>query len=180
MFTVANCVAVIDRNIKFETEFGKLGAIDFDRNDVISYRIVGGNEDGCFSLDPTLGRLRVTCDLRDLRASTRYLNVTASDGEFYSDVHTIKIELRDVLRTNFNKSDSIRTGIKLYSTSQSVFECQDTGVQERFDRLTALFEENNKIENEMDENAFSRLPNRYNENSHSPQFLEFPNELTVS
>ena len=136
LFTVFNCVALIDRSIKFETEFGRLGAIDFD-NDFVTFKIVGGNSDNCFSIDNS-GSLRVMCDLRDFRSSTRVLNVTASDGEYYSDVMSIKVELRDTLRTNFNKSESTRSGIKLYSTSQSVFECKDTGVQERCDRMTAL------------------------------------------
>ncbi|CAG7823399.1 unnamed protein product [Allacma fusca] len=178
---LSNCIAVIDRSIKFETEIGKLEAIDFDRNDVVLYRIVGGNEDSCFAIDQYSGKLRVMCDLRDLRATKRYINVTASDGEYYSDVMTVKVELNDGLRSNFNKSDTIKSGIKLFSTSQSVFECQDTGVRERYDRMAALSEENNKVDDsDLIENGFASLPSRYSENLHIPQFVDLPNEITVN
>jgi len=177
LFIYSNCVSVIDRRISFETEFGRVVALDFD-HDTVTYKIVHGNSDSCFAIDSS-GSLRVMCDLRDFRSSKRLLNLTAGDGEYFSDVMSIKIELRDSLRTNFNKSEPTRTGIKLYSTSHSVFECQDTGVQERYDRMAALSEENNKVdETDLDENRFPALPSHYTENT-QPQFLDFPNEIRV-
>jgi protocadherin Fat 1/2/3 len=83
--SMKKCVAVIDRNIKFQTESGQLQAIDFDRDDMVTGRIVGGNEDGCFGLDGNTGKLRVMCDLREVRLGKRLLNVTATDGEYYSE-----------------------------------------------------------------------------------------------
>jgi len=174
---------VVDRNIKFESEFGKLQAIDFDRSDMVSYRIVSGNEDGCFGLDGTTGRLKVTCDLQDVRANKRHINVTATDGEYYSDVMTVRIELRDGLRNIFNQSDMMKSGIKLFSTSHSVFECQDNGVLERFNRIIEKAEENNKAEDlsfDMDDGGFARLSSKFRENSHGPEFLDFPSEISVS
>jgi protocadherin Fat 1/2/3 len=185
LFTVKECVAVIDRNIKFETELGKLQAIDFDRDDMVTYRIVGGNEDGCFGLDGNTGKLRVMCDLREVRVGKRFINVTATDGEYYSDVMMVKVELWDGRINSFNKSDSaggtLRSGIKIFSTIHSIFECQDTGVQERFDRMAALSEKNNQFdEMDLNENGFPPLPSRYGENVHVPQFVDFPKEIRVS
>ena len=179
LFLVANCIAMIDRSAKFEMEFGKVEALDFDSQDAVSYRIVGGNEDSCFAIDQFNGRLRVMCDLRDLRVAKRYINVTASDGEYYSDIMTVKIELTDGLQSYFNGSDSERkSGIKLFSTSQSVFECQDTGIREKYDRIAAMAEENNKIGSNADE--FVSLPVRYGENLHPPRFIDSPADVTVS
>lgn len=59
LFTVKECVAIIDKGIKFETEIGRVEAIDFDREDVVMYRIVGGNEDACFGIDTTSGKIKV-------------------------------------------------------------------------------------------------------------------------
>jgi len=196
LFTVKDCIVVIDRSsIKYDTELGRLEAIDFDRDDLVSYRIVGGNEDGCFGLDPNTGKLRVQCDLRSSertsellsgRGSKRLLNVTATDGEYYSDVMVVKVELWDGRINSFNnKSDnggSVKSGMKIFSTIHSIFECQDTGVQERFHRMAALSEKNNQFD-EMDLNeinGFPPLPSRYGENVHTPQFLDFPNEIRVS
>ena len=46
-------------------------AIDFDNGDLISYRIVSGNADGCFALDAAKGVLSTVCDLRTLPMRTR-------------------------------------------------------------------------------------------------------------
>lgn len=194
MFTVTECFAVIDRSMKFETEIGKLEAIDFDRNDVVSYRMVSGNEDSCFQMDPHTGKLRVMCDLRDVRSTKRNLNVTATDGEYFSDVMTIKVELWDSLKNNLTRQQhdgQVKSGIRLYSTAQSIFECRDTGVQERFDRMAALSEKNNQRlmgggqESDAGEfglgvDGFPLVPSRYGENVHTPSFVDLPAEITVS
>jgi protocadherin Fat 1/2/3 len=185
LFTVTECVGVIDSNIKFETELGQLQAIDFDRDDMVTYRIVGGNEDGCFGLDGNTGKLRVLCDLREVRVGKRLLNVTATDGEYYSDVMMVKVELWDGRINGFNKSDSaggtLRSGMEIFSTIHSIFECEDRGVQERFDRMAALSELNNQFdEMDLNENGFPPLPSRYGENVHVPQFVDFPKEIRVS
>lgn len=185
VFTMTECFAVVDRTIKFETEVGKLEAIDFDRNDVVSYRMVSGNEDGCFQMDSHTGKLKVMCDLRDVRSTKRNLNVTATDGEYFSDVMTIKVELWDSLNNNLSRAhdDTIKSGIKIFSTSQSIFECRDTGVQERFDRMAALSEKNNMRDDVIEfggENGFPLVPSRYGENIHTPSFIDLPAEITVS
>ncbi|XP_035710399.1 fat-like cadherin-related tumor suppressor homolog isoform X3 [Folsomia candida] len=192
LFTVKECVAIIDKGIKFETEIGRVEAIDFDREDVVMYRIVGGNEDACFGIDTTSGKIKVVCDLRDVRVPKRFLNVTATDGEYYSDVMSIKVELGGegrmthlkVNRTtppsengSSSSSSSPRSGIKLFSTANSVFECEDTGVRERFDQMAALSEKNNQFED--GEEGFPPLPSRYRDNVHTPQWIDVPKEISV-
>jgi hypothetical protein len=89
------------------------------------------------------------CDLRDFAKSKRFINLTATDGEYYSDVMSIKVELGDgrinALKVNRSDGSGVRSGIKIFSTIYSVFECEDTGVQERFDRMASLSEKNNQV-----------------------------------
>ena len=51
-------------------------AIDFDNGDLISYRIVSGNADGCFALDAAKGVLSTVCDLRTLPMRTRSVRLS--------------------------------------------------------------------------------------------------------
>lgn len=135
---------------------------------------------------------QVVCDLRDVRVPKRFLNVTATDGEYYSDVMSIKVELGGegrmthlkVNRTtppsengSSSSSSSPRSGIKLFSTANSVFECEDTGVRERFDQMAALSEKNNQFED--GEEGFPPLPSRYRDNVHTPQWIDVPKEISV-
>jgi hypothetical protein len=97
----------------------------------------------------------------------------------------VNVELRDGRINSFNKSEpaggTLRSGMEIFSTIHSIFECEESGVQERFDRMAALSEKNNQFD-EMDynENGFPPLPSRYGENVHVPQFVDFPKEIRVS
>ena len=67
-FERVNCVGTVSSNIPQGTEVFHLSAVDLDSADrnKIHYRVVSGNEDGCFSLDSKSGNITVQCDLRTL------------------------------------------------------------------------------------------------------------------
>ncbi|CAH1993276.1 unnamed protein product [Acanthoscelides obtectus] len=71
----------------------KVRAIDFDAGNIISYRIVSGNEDGCFSIDATSGTIAVSCDLSEIKTNERELNVTATDNTHFADIARITFKL---------------------------------------------------------------------------------------
>ena len=67
-FERVNCVGTVSSNVPQGTEVFHLSAVDLDSADrnKIHYRVVSGNEDGCFSLDSKSGNITVQCDLRTL------------------------------------------------------------------------------------------------------------------
>lgn len=161
-FEKVDCVGHVPRNIQIGKEILTLSAIDFDLANYISYRIVSGNEDGCFTLDSNIGTISVTCDLNDISVNERELNVTATDGTHFSDTTRIRINLIN------SKSMEERAG----------FDCRDTGVTKRFTELTALSEKNNMPTSFKEE--FAMMPSRYGENIHTPEFINFPGEIRVN
>nr|XP_023018375.1 fat-like cadherin-related tumor suppressor homolog [Leptinotarsa decemlineata] len=162
-FEKIDCVGQVSRYIPIGSEIITLSAIDFDSGNIISYRIVSGNEDGCFSIDSTSGTVSVICDLKDLKVDERELNVTATDNTHFADVSRIHMKL-------------IEGNNKLYSTGIGTFECRDTGVARRLTEVLAQAEENNKLLKQ----EFLMMPTRYGENLHSPEFLDFPVEIKVN
>ncbi|XP_017304667.2 fat-like cadherin-related tumor suppressor homolog, partial [Diaphorina citri] len=90
-FEKVDCLGHVPRNLPIGREIITLSAIDFDAGNIISYRIVSGNEDGCFALDITSGVLSIACDLTDVRVNEREINVTATDSAHFSDVVRIRI-----------------------------------------------------------------------------------------
>ncbi|KAK4320508.1 hypothetical protein Pmani_008635 [Petrolisthes manimaculis] len=92
-FERVDCTGYIDRFAPLGSEVFTLSAVDFDQGNIVSYRLVGGNDDRCFALDTTSGVLTLTCDLQDLMVSERMLNVTATDGEHFADTLSIRLQL---------------------------------------------------------------------------------------
>lgn len=97
-FEKVDCVGHVSRNIGIGSEIITLSAIDFDSGNIITYQIVSGNEDGCFTIDKTSGTISVSCDLKDVRVSERELNVTATDGENYADITRVRFQLVNTKR----------------------------------------------------------------------------------
>lgn len=58
-FERVDCVGHVPRHLAIGADLLTLSAIDFDEGSVITYRIEGGSEDGCFSLDAATGLLQV-------------------------------------------------------------------------------------------------------------------------
>jgi protocadherin Fat 1/2/3 len=59
-FERIGCVGQIDRDLVTPgTNIFTLSALDFDAGNIINYRMVSGNSDGCFILDPNKGNKKI-------------------------------------------------------------------------------------------------------------------------
>ncbi|CRK90602.1 CLUMA_CG004304, isoform A [Clunio marinus] len=163
-FERIDCLGQIPRHLPIGSELITLSAIDFDAGDVISYRIVSGNEDGCFNLDSASGLISLGCDLQDLGVDKREVNVTATDGTHFADNTRIQINLIANSRRNENNGN---------------FECRTTDVGRKWAETQALAEKNNAPGRDLSED-FALMPSRYGENIHTPEFVNFPTEIKVN
>lgn len=136
---------------------------------IISYRVVSGNADGCFYLDETTGVLSAKCDLGRLPMKRRILNVTATDGQHFADVMPIEINL--VETEGFYRDTSLE-GRMLD------FNCRNTNVAQKLTELMAEAEKNNRGSLEPESNpvllhnihypTFQRLPKSFYLNETDP------------
>ncbi|XP_043247503.1 fat-like cadherin-related tumor suppressor homolog, partial [Amphibalanus amphitrite] len=161
-FEKVDCHGRLWRRAAVGTEIMVLSAIDFDDGAAVSYRLVSGNEDGCFELDERSGSLRVACDLTDLPSDQRKLGVMANDGQHFSDETQLRLQL---------VGDGAPHGASVR------LECKDTGVAGRYRELLATAERNNR-----EEDPYTDVPSsRYGTNYHRPQLSARPDgELHVS
>ncbi|XP_075235036.1 fat-like cadherin-related tumor suppressor homolog [Lycorma delicatula] len=158
-FEKLDCDGNVPRFLPIGSEIITLSAIDFDAGNIISYRIVSGNEDSCFSLETTSGVLSVTCDLSDVLVNERTVNVTATDGTHFADVTTVHMHL---VNSKHNTGE---------------FQCRDTNVARRLTEVIASAERNNNPQNQEE---FAMMPSRYGENVHAPEWIGFPVQLEVN
>ena len=171
-----------------------LSALDFDAGSMISYRIVSGNADGCFALDSTKGILSVVCDLRTLPMRRRELNVTATDGQHFSDVTPVTVRLindyddsDDVIEID-NVGDGVRSIKKKHrkvvsaaSWSDTSFECKETDVAKRLTTILAESEKNNaKTPTQDADDDPTKMPSRFGSNIHRPEIENVPGVVQVS
>lgn len=197
-FERIDCVGSIARYAPIGTEMLTLSAIDFDADNFISYRLVAGNEDGCFNIDATSGTISIGCDLNDVRVEQRIINVTATDGHHFADVMPIEIHLLNSSKVNGSPSSPSSSfgdlGKSYASTSSNSnsryghsgltgsFQCKETGVARRHAEMLALAESNNMMGSGLDASNSEELPMmpiRYGENVHAPEFIDFPNEVST-
>lgn len=206
-FERVNCVGEVYRQAAIGTEVLTINAIDFDADSTISFRLVTGNDDGCFNLDGHTGVISVGCDLNDVRHELRELNVTATDGTHFADIMRIQINLTHIpFKGRFGsafQSSAVPSpfGAARVSPSESMgsstgnmnalFECRDTGVIRRQAEMYANAERNNMptLKGSSAESSsssgdsrddFLMMPSRYRENIHSPEFNDFPFKVQVN
>ncbi|VEN58944.1 unnamed protein product [Callosobruchus maculatus] len=166
-FEKVDCVGQVPRYAPIGSEIITLSAIDFDAGNIISYRIVSGNEDRCFSIDATSGTISVSCDLSEIKTNERELNVTATDNTHFADI----------ARVTFKFVNNNRNSAKMPIDDLGTFECKDTGVARRLTEVLAAAEENNKP---IAQEEFPMMPVRYGQNVHAPEFFDFPIEIKVN
>lgn len=191
-FDRIDCVGSIPRYTPIGMEVLTLSAIDFDANDYISYRLVSGNEDGCFNIDISSGIISIGCDLNDVRVDKRNINVTATDGTHFSDVMRIEIyllsaskelQITDIFNSNLNLNtiSNPKNEKKLGS-----FQCKETGVVRRHAEMLTLAESNNlqpgigSSSNMNTNEEMPMMPIRYKKNIYAPEFVDFPNEILIN
>ncbi|KAJ9581851.1 hypothetical protein L9F63_003806 [Diploptera punctata] len=173
-FEKVDCSGNVQRYVSIGTEIITLSAIDFDAGSIISYRMISGNEDGCFALDTTSGVLSVTCDLGDVKVSEREINVTATDGTHFSD--NVRVLIRLV-----NGKKNLGSPERVLADGIGSFLCRDTGVARRLTEVLAAAEKNNNMLGRTgQQEEFAMMPSRYGENVHVPEFIDFPLELKVN
>lgn len=174
-FERIDCVGHLPRFLPIGTEIITLSAIDFDAGNIISYRMVSGNEDGCFNLDSTSGTIAIGCDLADVGVNTRDINVTATDGTHFADTMHIQIILLGNKQIPFGGSK------KSTPEDGSLFECRETGVARRLTETLAAAERNNMPGREPTaSDDFIMMPSRYGQNVHAPEFVDLPVEVRVN
>ncbi|KRT86893.1 Cadherin, partial [Oryctes borbonicus] len=169
-FEKIECTGHVPRYIPIGSEIITLSAIDFDAGNIISYRIVSGNEDGCFTVDATSGTVSVSCDLSELRVAERELNITATDGTHFADIARVHFKL-------VNSKRNLGSPSRILEDETGAFDCKDTGVARRLTEVLAAAENNNKPPVQEE---FAMMPTRYGQNVHSPEFIDFPIEIKVN
>ena len=208
-FERVQCIGNIPRTTPQHSNILTLSALDFDSQNAISYRVVSGNSDSCFSLDTHSGVLSLVCDLRTLPSRQREINVTATDGQHFADVIPIIIRIIDE-DENTNGYKSFENGNNLYqgnsnrntnyviSDYSNLFKCKETDVAKRFTETLQIAERNNLPGNHLNDmnsggggyfddggselNDHYLFPSRYGSNIHRPEFnqFSFPSEIEVN
>ncbi|XP_064544890.1 fat-like cadherin-related tumor suppressor homolog isoform X2 [Drosophila montana] len=170
-FERVNCYGKVIKSAPIGSEVFTISAIDLDVGDVISYRSISGNEDGCFNLDSNSGTFSIGCNLMDVAVNDRVLRVSATDGTHFSDELSINVHLdMDYSREQMNLLHGYGT-----------FECRETGVARRLAETLALAEKNNvRNVSFLEVNDLALTPSRYGQNIHKPEIINFPQELTLN
>ena len=138
----------------------------------------------------------VMCDLKSLAMSSRTLNVTATDGQHFSDVTPIILNFESGRQANQNQW-FINQDNSNYNYQNGVnFKCRETDVASRLTDLMAKAERNNNnysgnnqngdlqnsVYSESDQADFhlsSALPSRFGSNLHQPEIRDLPSEISV-
>lgn len=199
-FERVDCVGEVYKLASIGAEILTVNAIDLDADDEVTFRVVGGNEDGCFNLDSSSGVISIGCDLSDVRQASRELNITATDGTHFADVMRIQISLTESrfgygLGTSkhaanpFTDMHHMVNGGESVNSMNALFECRETGVLNRQAEMRASAERNNipPVKGGSNENPssdsrddFLMMPSRYRENIHSPEFIDFPSNVRIN
>ena len=127
--------------------------------------------------------------------SSRTLNVTATDGQHFSDVTPIILNFESGRQANqnqwfinqHNSNNNYQNGVD--------FKCRETDVASRLTDLMAKAERNNNnqannqngdlqnsVYSESDQADFhlsSALPSRFGSNLHQPEIRDLPSEISV-
>jgi hypothetical protein len=108
------------------------------------------------------------CDLRNLPMISRTLNVTATDGQHFSDVTPVTL--------NFKMAANNKNKWLLNGNSGLNFKCRETDVAARLTNLMAKSERNNVILNE----EVLRMPSRFGSNVYTPELQSVPRQIRVN
>ncbi|XP_047735556.1 fat-like cadherin-related tumor suppressor homolog, partial [Hyalella azteca] len=162
-FERVDCSGYIDRSAPLGTEIMTLSAIDFDAGNIISYRILSGNNDRCFDVDSVKGVISLMCDLQDMEGNERFLNVTATDGQNFADSMNVRLQL-------------IHSRSAASHTPWVDLKCSDTFVTKTLSSLLAESAVNNEVQKYASKAA--NLP-LFSTNHHPPVFNNPPKEVRV-
>ena len=154
-FEKINCTGFLSREAPIGTEIVVVSAIDFDFGNIISYRILSGNDDDCLNLDESSGQLSTVCSLKNDRLDLRSIVITASDGTNNAEPMTVNISLVNNSRNR-----------KLMNADAN-FSCRDTLVTDELNRLLRTADQNNQG---GDSEVVNINPNYFSKNLNAPRF----------
>uniref|UniRef100_A0A8C4Q145 FAT atypical cadherin 1 n=1 Tax=Eptatretus burgeri TaxID=7764 RepID=A0A8C4Q145_EPTBU len=148
VFEQINCTGVVARDASIGQTVATVSAIDGDELQLVRYEIHSGNEQGMFSLDSTSGVLLIRQPLSNSPRHTYYLQIAATDGDFWAKPLTVNLTVVD----------------SRHSTAE--IHCQNTGIAAVV--AETLFHAS-KLKNTMElEELFE---DAHNINHHAPQFI---------
>lgn len=130
LFEKVNCSGYLSREAPIGTDIVTTPAIDFDYSD-LTYSIKSGNEDGCFEVDSSTGKLILNCSVELHNQDQRQILIVVSDGKFDSDPIFVNLTLVN------NKKN-----IQLSNKDANV-QCQSTDASERFLKILQVSSHNN-------------------------------------
>ncbi|XP_076852823.1 protocadherin Fat 3-like, partial [Brachyhypopomus gauderio] len=158
LFEKVDCVGMVSRDLPVGEVIATMSAIDIDELELVKYKILSGNEQGFFELNPDSGVMTLRQSLTTVNPkSTFSLKITATDGETFSDPMFVNVSLTE------GKSPP------------RSFSCKDTRVaQQLAEKLLKKAKANSKPK--IDE-GFIDL---FSVNRQTPQFdKSFPTDITV-
>ncbi|XP_022242413.1 fat-like cadherin-related tumor suppressor homolog [Limulus polyphemus] len=174
-FEKVDCEGYVFRQAAVGTEILTLSALDFDAGSIVSYRMVHPDDAFCFQLNTITGVLALTCDLTQQNFREKYVNVSATDGQHFADIMSIRIKI--LSEAHSRSMGDIRN--RKPNNKDALVECRDMGVIDRMKEQMELGKNNNNQETEHDVTEPTLAS--YVENIHAPQFLrELPNQIEVS
>ncbi|KAL8616989.1 hypothetical protein ACOMHN_014160 [Nucella lapillus] len=166
-FEKTRCKGYLSRNAAVGTVIVVLTAIDFDAGNIISYSISEGNDDGCLTVEPSTGSVRMACSLARYAGNSRQISIVASDGEHRSVPTTITLQLVN------NKRNQQSADVAFSVT------CQDTDVARRLQELLQKSASNN-VDSEVQDDHLAEAERLSRVGEHAPEFEEaFPVYITV-
>jgi protocadherin Fat 1/2/3 len=136
----------------------------------------------------TKGVLSVTCDLRTLPMRRRELNVTATDGQHFSDVMPVIVRLVNDDDEDGDGESTSRSSKKKHKkmmtsnfAGDSSFECKETDVAKRLTLMLSESERNNAMSEFGDaESEASNMPSRFGTNIHRPEIENLPSVIRIN
>ncbi|XP_060751945.1 protocadherin Fat 3 [Tachysurus vachellii] len=158
LFERVSCKGIIAQEFTVGHTIITFSAIDIDDLSLVKYKILSGNEQGIFSLNPDTGILSLRKSLvgTNVKNEPFCLKIAATDGELFSDPTFINI--------------TVMKG----KVSSRNFNCNDTKVEQKI--AEQLLKKASAIDKPMVEEGNSDL---YSVNRHTPQFESFPSDIVV-
>uniref|UniRef100_A0A8C1N6L0 FAT atypical cadherin 3a n=1 Tax=Cyprinus carpio TaxID=7962 RepID=A0A8C1N6L0_CYPCA len=159
LFEKVACVGVISREFPVGEVIATMSAIDIDELELVKYKILSGNEQGYFDLNPDSGVMTLRHSLNTAAPKNSFsLKITATDGEHFSDPMFVNISV-----------------VQGKSPPKS-FSCTETRVAQRL--AEKLLKKAKVSSKPKMEEGFIDL---FSVNRQTPQFDKyFPTDITVS
>ncbi|XP_076876941.1 protocadherin Fat 3 [Brachyhypopomus gauderio] len=158
-FERVSCKGTIARDFPIGQTIITMSAIDIDEFGLVKYKILSGNEQDLFNLNPDSGMLSLRRSLSGVNLENVLfsLKIAATDGEIFSEPTFVNVTL-------------VREGSPLKN-----FNCKDTKVAQTL--AEKLLNKASAIGKSKPEEDYTDL---YSVNRHTPQFESFPSDILVS